>query len=58
MFLNRFVKGVLFSNGMFSKGVPFVNGRYTKGVPFLPKMVYKTVRGRTLGRSLPVLNIF
>ena len=33
-------------------GVPFVNGRSTKGVSFLPKMVYKSVRGRTSGRSL------
>ena len=40
------------------KGVQFSNGRYTKGVPFLPKMVYKRVRGRTSGRSLPVLNFF
>ena len=42
----------------YVKEVPFVNGRYTKGVPFLPKMVYKRVRGRTSGRSLPVLNVF
>ena len=37
---------------------PFIifNGKYTKGVPFLPKMVFKRVRGRTLGQSLPVLN--
>ena len=47
MFLSRFVKGVLFSNG-----------RYMKGVSFLPKMVYKRVRDRTSGRSLPVLIFF
>ena len=42
----------------FVKEVPFVNGKYTKGVPFLSKMVYKRVRGRTSGRSLPVLILF
>ena len=30
---------------------------YERG-PFLPKMVYKRVRGRTSGRSLPVLIFF
>ena len=43
---------------LYVKGVPFVNGGYAKGVSFLPKMVYKKVRGRTSGRSLPVLNLF
>jgi len=38
----------------YVKGVPFFNGRYTKGIPFLSKMVYKRVRGWTLGWSLPV----
>ena len=38
--------------------VPFVNGRYGKGVSFLPKIIYKRVRGRTSGRSLPVLTFF
>ena len=47
MFLSRFVKGELFSNG-----------RYMKGVSLLPKMVYKRVRDRTSGRSFPVLNSF
>ena len=36
------------------KRVPFVNRRCTKEVPSLSKMVYKRVRGRTLGRNLPV----
>ena len=35
-------------------GIQFVNRRYTKGVPFLSKMVYRRVRGWTLGRSLSV----
>ena len=30
------------------------DGRYTQGVRFLAKMVYKTVRGWTSGRNLPV----
>ena len=45
-------------SGTYTKRVPFVNGRYTKGVSFLPKMIYKRVRGRTFGRSLPVLIFF
>ena len=47
MLSSRFVKGALFSNG-----------RYTKEISFLPKMVYKCVRGRTSGRSIPVLIFF
>ena len=40
--------------GMYVKGAPFVNrSRYTKGVPLLSKMVYKRVRGCTLGWSPP-----
>ena len=38
------------------KSVSFVNRRYTKKGTFLSKMVYKRIRGQTLGRSLPVLN--
>ena len=36
------------------KGVSFINRRYTKGGTFLSKTVYKRVRGRTSGWSLPV----
>ena len=40
------------------KGVPFVNKRYTKGIGILrvSNMLYKKLRGWTLGRSLPVQN--
>ena len=39
------------------KGVPFVNRRYTKGVPFpVSNMVYKRLRGWTLGRGLLAQN--
>ena len=38
----------------YVKGVQFANRGYMKGVPFLSKMVYKKVRGWTLGQSLPV----
>ena len=34
--------------------VPFLDRRYASEVPLLSKMVYKKVRGGTLGRSLPV----
>ena len=51
-------ESVLFSSERYTKGLPFVDGRYTKGVPFVPKMVYKRVKGRTSGRSLPVSNFF
>ena len=37
----------------YVKGAPLVNRRYTKGEPFVSKMVYKRVRGCTLGRSPP-----
>ena len=40
VFLSRYVKGV-----------PFFKGRYTKGVRFVSKMVYKRVKGGTLGRK-------
>ena len=40
---SRYVKEVLL----------IANWRYMKGVPFLSLMVYKKVRGWTLGRSLP-----
>ena len=52
MFLNRFVKGVLFSNGRYTKGVPFANGRYKKEASFVPKMVHERVSGRNSGQSL------
>ena len=38
----------------YVKGLPFVNTGYMKGVPFLSKLVYKRVRGWTLGWSLPI----
>ena len=38
----------------YVKAVPFVSGGYTKGAPFLSKMVYKRVRGWTLGWRVPV----
>ena len=38
----------------YVKEVPFFDGRYTKGVPSLSKMVFKWLRGRTSGRSVPV----
>ena len=41
----------------YTKGVPFVNERYTKGVTFLPKIVYKRLRGRNSGLSLPVMRV-
>ena len=47
MFLSRFVKGVLFSNG-----------RYTKGVSFLPKMVYKRGKGSDVGAEPPRINFY
>jgi len=37
------------------KGVPFVNRRYTKGVPLWSKMVYKRVRGWSLGGDSPFI---
>ena len=39
------------------KGALFVSKRYTKGVPSLAKRVYKSARGWTSGRSLPVEKI-
>ena len=41
-------------DGKHVKRVQFANRGYMKGVPFLSKMVYKSVRGWTLGRSLPI----
>ena len=41
----------------YVNGVPLSKGGNTKRVPFLAKMVYKMLRGRTLGRSLRVWNL-
>ena len=40
----------------YVKRVQFANRGYMKGASFQSKMVYKRVRGWTLGRSLHVLN--
>ena len=52
-----FCFNVLFLLSRYVKGLPFFNGKYAKGVPFLTKMIYKRVRGWTLGRSFPVQGV-
>ena len=40
------------------KGLPFFDRKNTKGVPFLSKIVYRGIRGWTLGRRVATLNFF